>query len=118
MPPSPKEENRYLFEKARTGLKDLYGFYFKDSASFNWENKSTLEHAVKIVYNTSCVKCHQTLFSKGLSEDGGTAHLYYENNAEKLNIQCINCHLDVGHYNPNYIHGQMKGIPVAGKHKP
>jgi len=110
----PKDEKGYLFEKARTGLKDLYGFYFKDSASFNWENKSALEHAVKIVYNSSCVKCHQTLFSKGLSEDGGTAHLYYENNAEKLNIQCINCHLDVGHYNPNYIHGQMKGIPVAG----
>jgi len=110
----PREEKGYLLEKARTGLKDLYGFYFKDSASFDWENKSVLEHAVKIVYNSSCVKCHQILFSKGLSADGGTAHLYYENNAEKLNIQCINCHLDVGHYNPNYIHGQMKGIPVAG----
>jgi sulfatase modifying factor 1 len=109
----PKEEYNYMFEKAKTGLKDLYGFYFKDSTSFNWEDKSQLEHAVKIVYNKSCLKCHQNLYTKELSDDGETAHLYYDNNAEKLNIQCINCHLDVGHYNPNYIHGKMTGVPVV-----
>jgi cytochrome c nitrite reductase small subunit len=109
----PKSDAGYLFHKARTGLKDLYGFYFKDSASFNWEKRRTLEYAVNIVYNNSCVDCHQNLFSKGLSEEGGTAHLYYENNAEKLNLQCINCHLDVGHYLPNYVHGQMTGVPVV-----
>jgi formylglycine-generating enzyme len=109
----PKDDNSYFLVKARTGLKDLYGFWFRDSASFNWEQKSTLEYGVKIVYNESCIKCHQNLFSKGLSADGGTAHLYYENNAEKLNLQCINCHLDVGHFNPNYVHGKMTGIPVV-----
>jgi len=109
----PTDERGYVFHKAKTGLKDLYGFYFKDTASFDWESKRELEHAVKIVYNSSCIKCHQTLFTKGLSEEGGTAHLYYENHAEELNIQCINCHLDVGHYLPNYVHGQMKGIPVV-----
>ena len=109
----PKDDNRYLFTKAKTGLTDLYGFYFKDKASFNWENKRVLEHAVKIVYNESCIRCHQNLFSKGLSVEGGTAHLYYENNAEKLNLQCINCHLDVGHFNPNYKHGKMTGVPVT-----
>lgn len=108
----PKGSFYYLKEKARTGLHDLYGFYFKDSASFNWQAKRELEHAVKIVYNESCVKCHQTLFSKGLSAEGGTAHLYYENNAVKLKLQCINCHLDVGHYNPNYKHQRMQGLPV------
>ena len=109
----PKDDPSYLFEKARTGLKDLYGLYFKDSASFDWEHKSSLEYAVNIVYNKSCTKCHQNLFSKGLSDDGGTAHLYYEKNAEKLNLNCINCHLDVGHYNPDYVHGKMTGIPVV-----
>jgi len=109
----PKEDNSYLFVKAKTGLKDVYGYYFKDSASFNWENRRTLEYAVKIVYNESCLKCHQNLFSKGLSTEGGTAHLYYEKNAEALNLQCINCHLDVGHFLPNYIHGQMTGVPVT-----
>ena len=109
----PKESNKYLFDKAKTGLNDLYGFYFKDKKSFDWENKRLLEHAVKIVYNESCLKCHQNLFSKGLSAEGGTAHLYYEKNAEKLNLQCINCHLDVGHYNPNYKHSKMTGIPVT-----
>jgi len=109
----PKTEYRYLFVKAKTGLKDLYGYHFKDSASFNWENKQLLENAVEIVYNESCLKCHQNLFSKGLSSEGGTAHLYYEKNAEKLDLQCINCHLDVGHYNPNYKHGKMTGVPVT-----
>lgn len=108
----PKEDKRYLIEKAKTGLKDLYSFYFRDSASFNWENKRLLEHAVKIVYNRSCTRCHQNLFTQSLSADGGTAHLYYENNAEKLNLQCINCHLDVGHFNPNYKHGKMTVVPV------
>ena len=110
----PKEDNRYLFLKAKTGLKDMYGFYFKNKASFDWENKRLLEHAVKIVYNESCLKCHQNLFTKGLSTEGGTAHLYYENNAAKLDLQCINCHLDVGHSNPNYKHGKMTGVPVLG----
>ena len=109
----PKDQNRYLFVKAKTGLKDLYGFYFKDSASFKWENRRLLEYAVKIVYNESCLKCHQNLFSKGLTAEGGTAHLYYEKNAEKLDLQCINCHLNVGHFNPNYIHGKMTGVPVT-----
>jgi len=107
----PKEETGYLIQKAGTGLKDLYGYYFKNPKSFDWENKRLLEHAVKIVYNESCIRCHQNLYTKGLSTDGGTAHLYYEKNAEKLNLQCINCHLDVGHYNPNYKHEKMKGVP-------
>ena len=110
----PKGTFRHLTEKAKAGLRDLYSFHFKDHESFNWELKSQLEHAVGFVFNESCVDCHQNLFPKGLSTDGGTAHLYYEQNAEKLNLQCINCHLDAGHYNPDYKHGQMTGIPIAG----
>ncbi len=110
----PEGSFKYLYAKTKTGLHDLYAYHFKDSASFDWENKRQLEYAVKIVYNESCVHCHQNLFPKGLSTEGGTAHLYYEENAEKLNLQCINCHLDVGHYNPNYKHERMTGVPVSG----
>lgn len=113
----PKGSFKYLTAKVSTGFHDLYAYHFKDTASFKWQSKRELEHAVKIVYNESCTKCHQTLFSKGLSTEGGTAHLYYENNAEKLNLQCINCHLDVGHFNPNYKHEKMQGLPVAGTAK-
>ena len=113
----PKGSLKYITVKAKTGLSDLYGYYFKDTASFKWAQKRELEHAVKIVYNESCTKCHQTLFSKGLSAEGGTAHLYYENNAEKLKLQCINCHLDVGHFNPGYKHQKMQGLPVANSSK-
>ena len=51
------------------------------------------------------------LFPEGITDDGVTAHLYYEDNAEKLDLQCISCHLDAGHYNPNYQHAQLVGVP-------
>jgi len=43
-------------------------------------------------------------FTKDLSADGGTAHLYYERNAGKLDLQCIYCHLDAG---------QVPGLPTS-----
>ena len=108
----PKGSFYHFREKARTGLSDLWAYWTKDSASFNWERKRQLEYAVNIVYNESCKNCHVNLFPRGLSNDGGTAHLYYEANEKKLNLQCISCHLDVGHFNPNYSHSRMTGIPV------
>ncbi|MEE0690203.1 MAG: SUMF1/EgtB/PvdO family nonheme iron enzyme, partial [Bacteroidaceae bacterium] len=30
----------------------------------------------------------------------------------KLDLQCINCHLDAGHYDPNYKHEKMTGAPI------
>lgn len=48
---------------------------------------------------------------RGSSQEGITAHLYYEENEKKLDLQCISCHLDVGHYDPNYTHAKMQGIP-------
>jgi len=97
----PPKGQGYLIEKARLGLKDIYGYLTKDSAEFNWEMKSELEHAVKYIPNASCKNCHQNLFPKNLVDAGIAAHLYYENNEKKLDLQCISCHLDVGHYNPN-----------------
>ena len=109
----PAKGNFYhVREKARTGLHDLWAYWTKDSADFNWERKKELDYAVKIVYNEQCKDCHINLFPRGLSDDGGTAHLYYEANEKKLNLQCISCHLDVGHYNPNYKHSKMAGVPV------
>lgn len=109
----PKGNLKHLSAKIRTGLHDLYAYHFKDHESIDWDSKRQLEHAVKIVFNESCLHCHQNLFPKGLSDEGGTAHLYYEQNAQKLNLQCINCHLDVGHYNPNFKHERLTGIPVS-----
>ena len=97
--------------KATTGLRDVWSYLTKDSASFDWESKGQLEHAVKIVYNESCKECHKQLYPSRISQDGITAHLYYEENEQKLDLQCISCHLDVGHYDPNYKHERMKGVP-------
>jgi cytochrome c nitrite reductase small subunit len=100
----PKGDCNYLLEKGKMGIKDLWSYYTKDSASFDWQQKSRLEHAVKTVYNESCEKCHENLFTTELTSEGAVAHLYYTENKEKLDLQCISCHLDVGHYNPNYSH--------------
>lgn len=86
----------YLIAKGKAGAIDIYGFYFKDHDSFNWEQKSTLEYAPRHVYNKSCEYCHAELYPKDITTEGVDAHIYYEKNTDTL--QCINCHLKVGHY--------------------
>lgn len=94
----PKDHANYLPQKAKAGIHSLYTYYFKDLDKINWESKSQLEHAVDYTYDASCVKCHQNLFPLELSREGDEAHLYYQQNKDKL--RCINCHLGVGHSKP------------------
>ncbi|MGV8963026.1 MAG: SUMF1/EgtB/PvdO family nonheme iron enzyme [Candidatus Saccharimonadaceae bacterium] len=114
LPPQSHTWNHYT-AKLRLGARDVWGYLTKDSTEFNWDQKSELEYAVKYIPNESCKKCHQNIFPQGISDEGITAHLYYDENEKKLNLQCISCHLDVGHYNPNYSHSQMAGIPGFGE---
>ncbi|MCW0483841.1 SUMF1/EgtB/PvdO family nonheme iron enzyme [Gaoshiqia sediminis] len=109
----PKGEG-YLKEKVRLGAKDIYGFWFKDHESFNWEAKSTVEQAQHFTYKASCTHCHANIFPLQLTKEGQDAHLYYTQHEHELH--CINCHLDAGHYNPNAKHesnvGFGKGVEV------
>lgn len=107
----PKGTVKYAAAKAKIGAKDIWAYVTKDLESIDWDSKGELEHAQTIVYNESCVACHVNLFPEGITDDGITAHLYYEDNVEKLDLQCISCHLDAGHYNPNYKHGTLKDAP-------
>jgi len=99
----PKGEG-YLKEKMIAGARDIYGVVFKDSADFNWEQKSTLEYAQHHVFKESCTHCHQNLFPLTLTKEGQDAHLYYSQKEDEL--RCINCHLHVGHYDPNALHAK------------
>ena len=112
LPPKSQTVNHYM-AKAKLGITDLWSYLVKDSADFDWETKSSLEYAVKYIPNESCKECHQDLFPLGLNDDGIAAHMYYEDKEKELDLQCISCHLAVGHYNPNYSHGKMTGIPAS-----
>jgi len=92
----PPEGIEYLYAKTTTGLRDIYGKYFKDEDEFNWELQSTREHAVSHTYKSACINCHQNLFPRTLNKKGEDAHLYYDRHADEL--RCINCHLQTGHY--------------------
>jgi cytochrome c nitrite reductase small subunit len=107
----PPEGHGYLMAKAKHGFKDVYGFLFKDSANINWEEKKLLENAKGFVYEKSCLKCHQNLFPVTLSVNGSNAHLFYTTSNDPLN--CINCHLNVGHYDRNAIHAHDTGFGVT-----
>lgn len=107
----PPEHHGYLFAKAKTGMKDLYSYYFKDSTKINWEKKKLLEYAKGIVYEKSCLKCHGNLFPVNLSVNGGNAHLSYTTSTEKLS--CLNCHLNVGHYDKNALHAHDTAFGVT-----
>ncbi len=98
----PPKGQGYLVQKIKFGIKDVYGMIAKDSAEFNWEAKRTVEKAQHFTFKSSCVKCHANLFPLTLNKAGQDAHLYYSQNEEKL--ECINCHLNVGHYDPNAKH--------------
>jgi formylglycine-generating enzyme required for sulfatase activity len=95
-----------MVEKTKLGLKDIYSFLTKDSSEFNWEAKRTIEKAQHFTFKASCVKCHANLFPLTLKKEGQDAHLYYSQNEDKL--ECINCHLHVGHYDPNAKHASNK----------
>ncbi|MCD8072499.1 MAG: NapC/NirT family cytochrome c, partial [Alistipes sp.] len=114
----PKGSFNHFYHKTRLGVHDVWSYIFRDMENIDWESKKELEYAQRIVFNASCLECHVQLFPEGISDDGITAHLYYEDNHEKLNLQCISCHLDVGHYNPDYSHSRMTGIPGADNSGP
>ena len=100
----------YLFTKGKHGLKDLYGYLFKDSASINWEAKKLLENAKKFTYEESCRECHQNLFPVTLSTEGNNAHLAYTESKDPM--RCINCHITVGHFDKKLKHAQNMNFGV------
>jgi formylglycine-generating enzyme required for sulfatase activity len=107
----PPEGHGYLYAKAKHGFKDVYGYLFKDSAEINWQEKKLLENAKGFVYEESCLKCHQNLFPVTLSLNGGNAHLFYTTSKDPLS--CINCHMNVGHYDKNALHAHDTGFGVT-----
>lgn len=109
----PKGTFKYAKAKAKAGIKDVWSYFTKDLETIDWARKSELDYAQTIVYNESCKECHVNLFPTGITDDGITAHLYYDENEEKLGLQCISCHLDAGHYDPNYQHGTLKSAPKS-----
>ena len=74
----------HFSEKTKIGISHLWSYYTKDSSKFDWEAKSQLENAVKIVYNESCKACHSNLLPFQLSDNGIIAHLYYIENEKRL----------------------------------
>lgn len=108
----PPKGKGYLPAKVKHGAVDIYGYLFKDSANINWEAKKLLENARHFVYESSCVECHQNLFPVTLSVEGGNAHLFFQLANNQLN--CINCHLNVGHYDRNAIHAHDTAFGIQG----
>jgi sulfatase modifying factor 1 len=104
----PPKGDGYLWAKTTTGLRDLWSYWTKDSASFDWNDRGRLEIARGHVYESSCIKCHENLFPAKLTKAGEDAHLYYKQTPKTDDLHCINCHLNAGHYIDGYTHGSNK----------
>lgn len=114
----PKGEG-HIFAKAKHGAKDVYGYFCKDSSELDWQSKKLLENAKGFVYESSCLVCHENLFPSTLSVNGGNAHLLYLNSKDPLN--CINCHLNVGHFDKNapaHAHNTSFGVTITSTEPP
>ena len=114
LPPKQEGLNRYYMIKLKMGAKDLWAKAVKDKEDIDWEAKRQVDYAPRIVYNASCVKCHEDLYPEGISDDGVSAHLYYDENAEKLQLNCVSCHLNAGHYIEGYTHQKLQGTVDTG----
>ena len=79
----PKGSFEYVKAKIATGTKDLWSYMTKKTEDVDWDSKGELEYAQTIVYNESCKACHVNIFPSGMSDEGVTAHLYYDDNEEK-----------------------------------
>ncbi len=109
----PPKGKGYLWAKAKTGLRDLWSYWTKDSASFDWQAKRALEYARGYSYESSCIKCHENLFPAKLTKAGEDAHLYYRNQKKTPELHCINCHLNAGHFIEGYTHGSNKSFGAS-----
>ena len=109
----PRGTMEYTKAKLSAGVKDVWSYLTKDKEEINWDAKGELEYARKIVYNESCEACHVNIYPEGISDEGVTAHLYYDDNKGSGDQHCINCHLDAGHYNPNYKHSALTEAPKS-----
>ena len=112
LPPEDVPMHRFAV-KTRMGAKDILSNWFKDREQIDWDAKGELDYAQKIVFNESCVRCHENLYPEGVTDEAVVAHLYYEEYETRYNLQCISCHLDAGHYDPDYKHESMKTAPVT-----
>jgi sulfatase modifying factor 1 len=101
----PPKGDAYIWAKGKTGLRDLWSKWTKDSASFDWKDRGRLELARSYVYESSCIKCHENLFPAKLTKAGEDAHLYYTQTKKTDKLHCINCHLNAGHFIEGYTHG-------------
>jgi len=101
----------YAIQKARLGVRDAVGTVLKDHESFDWEARSELEHARNYVFRESCLDCHPNLYPLELTDEGEEAHLHYEQHADEL--RCLNCHLHVGHYDPDALKAVDFSIAAA-----
>ena len=114
LPPKENGINRYYMIKMRMGAKDLLTKALKDKDEIDWAAKRTEDYAPRIVDYASSVKCHENLYPEGISDDGIAAHLHYEENVEKLGLNCVSCHLNAGHHIPGYTHQKLQGTVDTG----
>ena len=112
----PKEDGilPYYKIKATMGAKDIWSKLTRDKDEIDWASKRDSEYAAAMIADASCLKCHADLFPEGITDDGISAHLYYEENVEKLGLSCISCHLNAGHYIEGYTHGKLEGKMDTG----
>jgi sulfatase modifying factor 1 len=85
----PPKGDGYLWAKGTTGLRDLWSYWTKDSASFDWNDRGRLENARGHAYETSCIKCHENLFPLKLTKAGEDAHLYYKQTKKDIPMEAI-----------------------------
>ena len=94
----------YFFNKAQTGIHDVWVENFGDLESIDWEGNRA--HREEYVYDSGCLSCHNNLenATKGSNKAFVAHHDYFSG---EIDNKCVSCHEHVGHQNLGlYISGQ------------
>ena len=88
----------YMVDKTLHGVNDLYVENFTDTSEIDWLARR--KERERYVFDSGCLDCHRQLLDKTEAENPKSlqTHAHYLKQKEKGDpIQCVTCHVDVGH---------------------
>ncbi|GAB3514657.1 cytochrome c3 family protein [Photobacterium alginatilyticum] len=88
----------YMVDKTKHGINDVFVENFTNTDEIDWIARR--EERERFVFDSGCLNCHQALLDRQEAENPKSlqTHAHYKNQlASGDPIQCVSCHVTVGH---------------------
>lgn len=88
----------YMIDKTTHGINDVFVETFTDTEKIDWLARR--KERERYVFDSGCLSCHQELLDKTVAKNPKSleTHGHYKQQLAKGDpIQCVSCHVTVGH---------------------